>query len=198
VAADDTVIDPGATGLRLRWLVVIVAIMALLTAGWPLLNASVANRHALAAGTHLKVGASLSSSAQVTVGNGWSELPAQTNPRYEYMLRRGAVRLSITYVALAGSHQVPQLWSGLRAILRISNPGASLGGPANTVRAHGYKAVSGRVVDNRMVGTVIAVAAPSGRYAIEMITLAPRGVRPAMRVAALRIMRSLLFAGPLR
>lgn len=198
MAADDTGTGPAATGFRLRWLVIIVAIMALLTAGWPLLNATVANRNALAAGTKLNVGASPSSSAEVTVGRGWSELSAQSNPRHEYVLRRGEVRLSIAYVALAGGHQVPQLWSGLRAVLRISYPGASLGQPANVLGARGYRAFTGRLVDNQMVGTVSAVSAPSGRYAIEMITLAPRGVGPAMRVAALQIMRSLLFAGPPR
>lgn len=198
MAADDSGIGPAATSLRLRWLVIIVAIMALLTAGWPLLNAMVANRHGLAAGTTLKVGASNSSSAQVTVGHGWSVLPAQSNPRHEYVLRRGAVRLSIAYVALAGTHQVPQLWSGLRAVIQISYPGASLSQPASMLEAHGYKAFTGRVVDNHMMGTVTAVPAPSGQYAIEMITLAPRGVSPVMRIAALRIMRSLLFAGPPR
>ena len=104
MAADETARRPAAsaTKLRLRWLVIVVAVMALLTAGWPLLNIAVANRHPLAAGARLTVGTSPSNSAVVTVGAGWSLLSEQSNPMQGYLLQRGRVELSITHVVLVG------------------------------------------------------------------------------------------------
>ena len=138
MVADETDHAPAArnTRFRLRWLAVVVATMALLTAGWPLLNSAVANRQPLAAGSHLTIGTSPASSGMVTVGPGWSIQPAQSNPRQEYVLREDGLELAISHIGLVNRDQVPRIWQGMRQILAVTNPGSELSKPVTISTAH--------------------------------------------------------------
>lgn len=196
MAADETAQRPSvsATKLRLRWLVIVVAVMAALTAGWPLLNTAVANRHPLAAGSRLTVG-TRPSSGVVTVGAGWSLLSEQSNPTQGYLLQRGNLQLSIRHVGLLNRAQLPQMWRGLRLILSVSNPGIRLSKPAFITTRRGLHAVTVVVTSRRQIGTATIVRGPSGNFGIEMLALAPRGTSPALHAAAARVMVSLMFRG---
>ena len=167
--------------------------MALLTAGWPLVNAAVADRQPLADDTRLTIGSGAGSSAVVTVGRGWAVLPEQSNPNQGYLLRHGQVELSILHVDLVNSRQVPQLWSGLRQILSVSSPAARLGRGVSFRTARGLPGISGVITTARKAGTATIVAGPSRRFAIVMLVLAPRGTSLAMRIMGARIVRSLRF-----
>lgn len=122
---------------RLRWLLLIVVIMAALTAGWPLANASISNAQPLAAGQTLIIGPKFKQSARITVGPGWSLLKSRSDPTQNYDLRHGSVDLSVHYVALQASPSAAQLWSGLRGIIRIASPGAR---PVPVENSQGVKA----------------------------------------------------------
>lgn len=194
MAADETAQRPtvSATKLRLRWLGIVVAVMALLTAGWPLLDKAVADQHPLAAGSRLTVGASPSSGV-VTVGSGWSLLSAQSNPTQGYLLQRGSLDLSIMHVGLVNRAQLPQMWQGLVRILSVSNPGVRLSKPALMTTRRGAHAITGMVTGRRLTGTATIVRSPSGNFGIAMVTLAPHRTSLALRAAALRVMVSLMF-----
>ncbi len=195
MAADDTASLPtaSATKLRLRWLVIVVAVMALLTAGWPLLNVAVANRHRLATGSRLSVGTSPSNSAMFTVGAGWSLLSEQSNPTQGYLLQHGRVELSITRVVLVGRNQVPGMWAGLREILSVRHPGVRLTKPVLITFAGGLRAITAGISGPRLIGTATIVPGPSREFAIEMVVLAPRGTGAAMRFVAFQVVSSLRF-----
>jgi hypothetical protein len=195
VVADETGRGPAAstTRLRLRWLAVVVAIMALLTAGWPLLNSAVANRQPLAAGSRVSVGTGGTSSGTVTVGAGWYVQPAQSNSTQEYVLRKGAVQLDIDHVSLVSRGQVPGIWDGLRRLLSVSDPGSRLIKPVSLMTGRRLQAIHGAVTGRRLIGTATIVIGPSREFAIEMVTLAPRATRVALRTAAVRVMASLMF-----
>jgi hypothetical protein len=194
VAADETGRAPaGTTRVRLRWLAIVVAIMALLTAGWPLLNSAVANRQPLSAGSRLTVGTAPASSGVVTVGSGWYMLPAESNPAQEYVLSKDSLLLVIRHVSLVGRGQVPRMWQGLRQVLALSNPGAGLGKPVTFSTVHGLRATTGLVTGRRLIGTATVFTGPSREFAIVMVMLAPRGASRAVRAAALRIIISLVF-----
>src|SRR5262249_2184896 len=75
---------------RLRWLVTVMTVMALLTVGWPLLTSAVTDKLPLAGGTALRIGPAGPNSAVLRVGPGWSMRPAESNPARGYSLRRGA------------------------------------------------------------------------------------------------------------
>jgi hypothetical protein len=195
VVADDTGRNPAAstTKLRLRWLAVVVAIMALLTAGWPLLNMTVSDKHPLAAGSRLTVGPGPGSSGIVTVGSGWSLLQAESNPMQDYLIRRGRLELSITHVALVNREQVPQLWEGLRQTLSLSDPRVRLGRPVLITSGHRLRAITGVASSLRMIGSATIYPGPSRQFAIEMVVMAPRGTSAALRAAAAGVIASLRF-----
>jgi hypothetical protein len=167
--------------------------MALLTAGWPLVNAIVADRQPLAAGSKVVIANGTRDSAVVTVGRGWSVLPEQSNPVQGYLLRRGLVQLSILRVVLVNQSQVPDLWSGLRQILTVSGTGAQLSRPVPFRTAHGLIGLRGVFTTAGKVGTATIVPGPTRRFAIVMLVFAPRGTRLGMRAAGLLIVRSLRF-----
>jgi hypothetical protein len=178
---------------RLRWLLVVLGVMALLTAGWPLLNASVADSQPLAPRASLRVGPSGPDSASVTVGQGWFVRPAETDPSQTYMLRRGAVAVSIGYVSLAGRYQAAAVWDGLLRVFLVTNPGVSLGQPAAATTGQGRKGLSAAAESGRLAGVVSAFVGPSGMYAIQIVVLASRSARPVAEADSSELIRSLRF-----
>jgi hypothetical protein len=177
----------------MRWLVIVVAVMALLTAGWPLLDMAVSDGHPVAAGSRLTVGTEPGSSGVVTVGAGWAMLRAESNPMQGYLLQRNRVELSIERVALLGRSQLPRLWAGLRQILSLRHPDVRLTRPVLITGAAGLREITGGVATGNLIGTATIVPSRSGEFGIEMVLLAPRGTGSAMRIAAIQIMRSLRF-----
>lgn len=179
--------------LRLRWLLVVVAIMVALTAGWPLANALVTDHQRLAAGTALRIGPSAANSAQFTLGPGWSQVPSQTNPQMSYVLRRGSLRLTVLFVALVNRSQLPELWTGLRKLVQVGNAGAWLSNPSVLHTAHGTRGLTGTVSAGNLTGLVAAFPAPSKGFAIEIVSLAPHTTNPLNVRATRLLMRSLRF-----
>ena len=200
MVADETGRRPAAstTKVRLRWLAIVVAIMALLTAGWPLLNSVASDRQPLAAGSKVTVGPGSASSGTVTVGPGWSVRPTQSDPTQQYVLRNGAVVLVIRHVALIGHSQSAGMWAGMREILSITNPGLRLGRPVNITTAHKLAAITGRILGQRLIGMATIVPGPSSEFAIAMVVLAPPRTSQAVIAAAHRIMASLMFGAASR
>jgi len=178
----------------LRWLATVVAVMALLTVGWPLLNSAVSDNLPLARLTALRIGPVGANSAVVKVGPGWSLRPAESSPARGYSLRRGAAAVSIAYVSLANRSQAPRLWDGLRAIVRLRNPGLRLGSPRAITSRQGRAGLTGPLTSCRTAGAATIFVGPSGIFAIQMIVLAPRNPRGAAALAAIRtFVRSLVF-----
>jgi hypothetical protein len=189
--------DEGAglgTSQRLRGLVVVVAVMAALTAGWPLANLAVSDNQPLAAGKALMIGPDTAQSARFAVGSGWSLRSAQSNPKQNYSLRYGGADLSVTYVALSGRPSAARLWSGLMDILRVSNSSARLGRPVPVTDSRGRTGITGPVTENGRSGTATILLAPAGNFAIEMIVLAPRSATAASLASASQVVRSIRFA----
>jgi hypothetical protein len=178
---------------RLRWLAVIIAVMAVLTAGWPLLNRVVSDHQRLAPNSKLSLGPSRQNSAIVTVGPGWVLRAGETNPRLIYHLNRGTVHLSISYATLINNRQVGDLWAGLREVIQVQHPGATLSKPVEIRTVHGYAGNVGIVRAPDVVGTASVFAGPSRQFAIEMVVEAPVRSARLNLLAAQRIMRSLVF-----
>jgi hypothetical protein len=200
MVADQPRLPPGSASprARLRWLLIVVAVMVLLTAGWPLLNALVADKQKLAAGASLRVGPGGPNSASVTLGPGWTLRPAESDPARAYLLRRGAVTVSISYVSLAGTYHAAGIWSGLRRVFRVSHPGVRLGKPAAVTSGQGRPGLSATATGPHSDGDVTNFVGPSGTYAIQIIALAPRYAKPVAAALSLLLIRSLRFAAAAR
>jgi hypothetical protein len=185
-----------AARLRVRWLLAVIAVMIVLTAGWPLVNSAVSDRNPIRPGTRLVVGPGNARSGQITMGRGWSLQSAESRPRTGYSLQHGKVHLGVDYVALENPAQARHLWSGLRQLLRVTNPGLRLSQPKVITSRYGRTGVTGTVSGGRTVGTATIYADQSRDFAIEMIMLAPRGTRHVIFLPGLQIMRSLrILAG---
>jgi len=190
--------DPATPGIlsgpvRLRWLIVVIAVMAVLTAGWPLVNLEVSNQHPIAAHTKLTVGTSTRNAASVVMGPGWTLQSSQSNPQLGYLLRRGPVELSISYVPAFGHSPMVHLLAGLRAIFLLSNPGASFSAPVVVTSEQGLKGLKCVVNVDGIVGVATVVPEPSGNFAIMLILLAHRNAVADMMATAQQVMRTLRF-----
>ncbi len=184
---------PGSPRKRIRWLIFVVAVMAVLTGGWPLINLAVSDNTRIAANTRLVVGPSSQHAARVTVGPGWSMQSAQSNPHMGYVLRRGRVEVSITYVRLISHARADDLFTGMRQLVRIGHPGTLLSTPEDVTTRHGYEGALGKVRGPSLTGTASAFTDPGRNFAIEMFVLAPPHTLRVNLVAAQRIILSLLF-----
>jgi hypothetical protein len=180
---------------RARRLLVVLTVMAVLTVGWPLLNLAFSNRHQLAAYTRLTVGTGRGSDGTVTVGRGWTLLTSESNPQQVFTLRRGGVSMTISYIALVNGSQTPDLYAGLRDLVRVGHPGATMSEPKGIVTLAGHPGVMGMIGGDHLVGMASAFPGPSRLFAIEMVVTAPPTAGKANVHATRVIMLSLTF-GP--
>jgi hypothetical protein len=179
--------------VRIRWLVTVIAVMALLTAGWPLLNRTVSDSRPLRAGHSLMIGPGGALVARLTVGRGFRLLPAQSNPRQQYSMQVGAAQLSVSSVSLQASTSARRLWAGLRLVLSLSHPGTTLGRLTTMTSAHGQPAVTGSITSKGRAGLAAVFVAPTGKFAVDIVMLAPRADVNRMRGAGQQLLRSVTF-----
>jgi hypothetical protein len=179
--------------VRIRWLVTVVAVMALLTAGWPLLNSTVSDSRPLTAGHSLTIGPGGALVARLTVGRGFQLLPAQSSPRQQYSMRVGAAQLVVSSVSLPAPTSARRLWAGLRQVLSLSHPGTTLGRLTTMTSAHGQPAVTGSITSKNKAGLAAVFVAPTGKFAVDIVMLAPRTDLNRMRGAGRLVFRSVTF-----
>jgi hypothetical protein len=171
----------------------VLAVIVVLTAGWPLVSATVAGHRPVAAGTTVAVGPSGTESGRVTLGPGWSGLTASSNPRQYYSFSRGALRLSVRYVGLARVGERGPLFRGMRQILRLGYPGVTAGRPEVLITAAGDSGLTASLAGAGRTGQAAVVAAPTQPFAIEMVVLGPPNTARAVQAAGLPVIRSLRF-----
>lgn len=186
----------------------VVAVMALLVAGWPFLASRLDDDRALTAGTVLRVGPGDGDEAWFTVGDGWTMSESGTTPSQEYVLTRGDAELSVAYLSLMSSNDVDRLWDGLRRSARVSDSDARLGPPSPLVAVGGARGSTGDLAQGGERGTVAVYPAPDKSFAIRLVALAPSdavaserdapglsGTSPDL-AAAEAVIRTLTFTRP--
>ncbi len=175
-----------------------LAVIVVLTAGWPLVSSTVAGHRPLAAGKAITVGPTTQDSGRVTVGRGWSVLTASSNPEQYYLFSRGALQLSVRYVSLPRSGEQGPLLRGMRQVLRIGNPGVRPGPPLAFVTADGSKGLMTVLYGPGRTGRAAVVAAPTRPFAIEMVLLGPPSAMRAIVAFGLPVLTSLRFSAAAR
>ena len=108
-------------------------------------------------------------------------------------MSRGPVTLSATYVRLPAGWHAEQLWAGLRNMLEIRSPGTRLGPAVVTTTAEGLTGLAGILAAGNLSGMATIFPAPSRRFAVVMLLLAPRDTRPADMGVARKMVRSMRF-----
>ena len=175
-----------------RRLIAILAVIVVLAVGWPLASGAVSGNQPLAAGTVLRIGPDAAHQARFTVGPGWVLSQSDSNPKTNYLLQNGAVRMSVVYVWVVTRSEARDLWPGLRRLLRAGNSAARLGGPGPLVSSRGVAGQTGVVRQGSQAGQAVIYLSPGKTYAIELIALGPPGAA-AGRAAARQVIGSLQF-----
>jgi len=184
---------PRSERRRLHLLAIVIGVMALLTAGWPLLNLAISDHRSVAANSSLTVGVSHHSSGTMTLGPGWTMLSAQSDPQDTYSLVRGPTEMVLDYVPLIDPDQIPHLWNGLRRIQQFEHPGSTLSAPVPITSGRGYEGQAGVLGDGNLIGSAAIFPSPSGKFAIEMTVLSTPGSGQQVLATIARSISTLRF-----
>jgi len=177
----------------LRWLLVVVTVIAVLSVGWPAVSRAVSDNQPLAAGQPLTIGPDSAHSATFAPGQNWVVRSAETNPVLHWSLSDGPVDVTVVYVMVISPSQVGRLWPGLQSGLRLGDASARLGRPAGFTSAAGSKGLTGTLTANGRAGQAAIFPGPDGTFAVEIVSVAPVQDGAAARVAAALVARSLRF-----
>ena len=177
----------------LRWLIIVVAVIVVVTVGWPVVSLAVSDDHPVAAGQPLAIGPDSALSAVFTPGRDWVVRSAETDPILHWSLTDGAVDVSVVYVMVISPSQVGRLWPGLQSDLQLGDASARLGRPASITSAAGSSGLTGTVTASDRAGQAAVFPGPAGKFAIEIVSVAPVQDGAAARAAAALVARSLRF-----
>lgn len=182
----------------LRWLIVVVAVIAALTVGWPAVSRAVSDDQPVAAGQPLTIGPGGARSATFTPGPGWAVRSAETNSMLRWSLTDGPVDVTVLYVTLILPSEAGRLWPGLQSILQVGDTSARLGEPATFTSADGSRGLTGTVTANGWAGQAVVFPRPGANFAIEIVSVAPTPDRAAAQAATALLARSLRFPAAAR
>jgi hypothetical protein len=177
----------------LRWLIIVVTVIVVLTVGWPLVSLAVSDDQPVAAGQPLTIGPAGSHSATFTPGPDWAVHSAETNTVESWRLSHGPVDLTVAYVTLLSRSQAGRLWAGLQRTLLLGDASARLGRPATFTSADGGQGLTGTVTANDLAGQAAVFVGPDADFAIEIVSAAPVDDRAAAQAATALVARSLRF-----
>ncbi|MYV99275.1 hypothetical protein [Streptomyces sp. SID3343] len=185
-----------AASRRARWWgpLAVIAVLALLTGGWPLIDSWISGDERVRAGTVFRVGPDSDDYAWFRIGDdGWTLDRAATTPSRQFVLRREGVDLSIAYISLARAEDADNLWTGLRDTVRVADPHARLGPPQSLIADAGAAGVFGTLVQDGDTGRAAIFRGPQDAFAIRLIALAAPGTPDPVWLPARDVMRSLTF-----
>jgi hypothetical protein len=177
---------------RVVWLIAVVGVVAVLTAGWPLVSSAVSGNQPAAAGQVLTIGSGDSGSATFDLGPGWVIDSAVSDPLEGWKLKRGQVDVAVLWVLLNPS-QASRLWPGLENILRLGDTSARLGRPVAVAGSPAGAGLTGPVTENSQTGEAAVLPDAAADFAVEVVSLAPAGDSAAARATTALVVRSLRF-----
>lgn len=156
----------------------IVLVIALLTGGWPLLDAVLPETEPLPAGHRLvlepaaRADDGRSPHAVLTVPDeGWTLSHTAPTSGTRYQLNRGDLRLTARYVPLEGQEEADDLWSGLRRVARVSDAGATLSDPEPVRTERDVEGQTGTLQQDGCRGSVTALYAEDRTAALAVTVL---------------------------
>ena len=197
---EQTVVPAPATGARRprrAWPIVVAVLagMALLAGGWPLISSLLPDSEAVPAGVGLRLGPDPAESALLPLaGDGWRISKSESNPDQRYALRHGAVGLEASYVQLEQPADADGLWDGLRKLGELSD--STFGPPAPARSARGLPSEEASVTEDGLTGTVTVYVHPDRSYAIVLKELGRPDAPEADRAAVRDAVQGLTFEEP--
>jgi hypothetical protein len=178
---------------RVPWRAVlaVLAVIAVLTGGWPLLNSVLADGQPLPDRTALVLGPSDHAAIVVPSGGGWVLSKSSSNPQQNYLLHRGGIELSVDYVSLSSTADAAKVWPGITQLVRLGHGHLGTGEPSASI--HGNPGETATLRDGARTGSVTSYIAPDRSYAVRYTVLGSPAASAADRSAAEQTVRAAYF-----
>lgn len=156
-------------GPRSNWFPLGVAaiLVALLTGGWALLNSALPASEALSEGRAMTLGSEGGYEASMTFDDGWEVDTGSSSLGQQFLFTKGEVTLYVSVVTPPGAAKAPELWEGMRDIVRVSDASASLGEPRPITSEGGVEGLTGDLHIHQHTGVATVFPAPGGYFAVE-------------------------------
>ncbi len=181
-------------GPRSNWvpLGVAAAVVAVLTAGWALVNAGLPQTEDLAAGQNITLGSGDGYEASMSVDDGW-ELDTGSSAQGErYVLTKGPVNLQVRVVTPVARASATELWEGMREIVRVGDASAALGEPKPVTSEGGAEGLTGDLHVQQRTGTATVFPSPGGDFAVQTQAIGADAT-PAELADAEQLVQSIRF-----
>ncbi|PSK98448.1 hypothetical protein CLV63_105122 [Murinocardiopsis flavida] len=182
---------------KARWLPlgVTLGMIALLALGLPLLNALLPDSEPVPADRSMRIASGGGHDATLTFDPGWALHPDSSQEGQNYLFSRNHVRLVLNTVTPhdGSPDSAADLWSGMRKIVRVSDPATRLGEPRPVASDSGATGLSGSARTDTEAGTAGVFPAPGRDFAVEMVVMSGPEATAADVEAAKRAVRSIRF-----
>lgn len=172
-----------------------VAAVAVLAAGWPLVNALLPGSEPVASGSPVTVGSGGGYRASLTFPqDGWFLDAGASQAGQTYRFDRGPVRLTLNAVTPVTDPppSAEELWDGMRRIARAGESSARLSDPEAIATEDGAEGLTGTLKSDSQQGAAVVYPSPDGFFAVEM-TLAGEDATTADLAAVADVVRSVSF-----
>lgn len=156
-------------GPRSNWvpLAVAVAVVAVLTGGWALVNSALPATESLTDGHSMTLGSGGGYEASVTFDDGWELHPGSSSQGQQYLFSKGPVDLRMNVAVPSQRASAPELWEGMRDIVRVGDASARLDDPQPVTSDGGAEGLTGTLHSDRHTGSAAVFPSPNGEFAVE-------------------------------
>lgn len=156
-------------GPRSGWvpLGISTAVVVVLLGGWALVNTVLPSGTPVAAGQSMTIASAEGHEAKLTFGRGWEIFPGDSSAGENYRLGHGSTQLRLNVALPERRASDIELWEGMRNIVRVGDPSASLTDPQPVTTASGAEGLTGVMHSNRNTGTATLFPSPNKGFVIE-------------------------------
>ena len=144
-----------------------VAVVAVLTGGWALVNAALPATETMTSGHSMTLGSGEGYEASMVFDEGWELDKGASSQGQHYLFTKGPVNLNMAVVVPPGRATATELWEGMRDTVRVDDAGATLDDPEPVTSDRGAEGLTGDLHTHQHTGTATVFPAPSGDFAVE-------------------------------
>lgn len=148
-----------------------VAAIAILVGGWAAVNTALPDTTPVKSGHSMVIATGSGHQAKLTFEDGWELYPGSSSAGQQYRFGNGPVRLRITVVTPPERSSETALWEGMREVVRVGDPSASLTDPRPVTAESGAEGLTGTLHSNEDIGTATLFPSPNGGFAVESVAV---------------------------
>lgn len=174
---------------------VTAAVVVVLTGGWALVNAGLPATEELSEGRTMTLGSGEVYEASVTFDDGWEINTGSSSLGQQFLFTKGPVNLHMSVVNPTEKANAPELWEGMRDIVRVSDASAALGEPKPVTSESGAEGLTGDLHIQQHTGSATVYPSPGGDFAVEAQAVGA-DASPAELADAENLVQSIRFNRP--